>query len=67
MYIEIQKDVVQDAIEKRELDVNESMDFLIQMALCARQGKHIVSVPCLVSQTFQNDLSEVIGKGYVSS
>ena len=51
MYIEIQKDVVQDAIEKRELDVNESMDFLIQMALCARQGKHIVSVPCLVSQT----------------
>lgn len=67
MYIEIQKDVVQDAIEKRELDVNESMDFLIQMALCARQGKHVVSVPCLLNQTFYNDLSEVIGKGYVSS
>lgn len=63
MYIEIKEDVVKDAIDKKELEVNESLDLLLLMALCAKQGKHIVSVPCLLtSANLSQELSVVMGK-----
>ncbi len=48
MFIEINEDIIKDAIEKKDLPANTTKDLLIQMALCAKQGKHIVSVPCIL-------------------
>lgn len=68
MFIEIEEDVIKDAIGKKDFDVNESMDLLIQMAMCARRGKHIVSVPCLLTnKAYRKDVVKLIGKGYFSA
>lgn len=68
MFIEIKEDVIKDAIDKKGFDVNESMDLLIQMALCARRGKHIVSVPCLLTNNvYRKEMIDLIGKGYFSA
>lgn len=64
MFIEIKEDVIGDAIEKKEQDVNMSLDLLFLMALCAKQGKHIVSVPCLLTNAeVCKELSLIMGKG----
>lgn len=63
MYIEIKEDIIKDAIDKKKQEVNESLDLLLLMALCAKQGKHIVSVPCLLtSANLSQELSVMIGK-----
>lgn len=49
MYIEIGKDVVEDAIAKKNSAVNESLNLLLLFALFAQKGKHIVIVPCLAN------------------
>ena len=64
MYIEIKEDVIRDAIRKKELEINDSLDLLLLMALCAKQGKHIVSVPCLLTNTdLSKELTAMMGKG----
>lgn len=64
MYIEIKEDVIRDAIRKKELEINDSLDLLLLMALCAKQGKHIVSVPCLLTNTdLCKELTAMMGKG----
>lgn len=68
MFIEIKEDIIKDAIDKKNQDVNESKDLLILMALCARLGKHIVSVKCLLTNSvLRKELIEIIGKDYFSS
>lgn len=68
MFIEINEDIIKDAIEKKDLPANTTKDLLIQMALCAKQGKHIVSVPCfLKSKAYCKSISELIGKSYFSA
>ena len=68
MFIEIEKDIVEDAIAKGGQDVNESRDLLIHMALCAQQGKHYVYVPCLRKcANLMEKLSQIIGSCYVRS
>lgn len=47
MYIEINDDIVTDAIDKKGMSANDSLDLLINFSYCAQKGKHIVSVPCL--------------------
>ena len=68
MFIEINEDIIRDAIEKKDLPANTAKDLLIQMALCAKQGKHIVSVPCFLNnKAYCKSISELIGKSYFSA
>ena len=64
MYIEIKEDVIRDAINKRTQEVNNSLDLLILMGLCVKQGKHIVSVPCLLTnKDLCKQMVSLIGTG----
>ena len=65
MYIEISDDLVRDAIDKSTQTVNDSRDVLLLMAIAARSGKHIVSVPCLKEKAIVKALLEVIPKPYI--
>ena len=65
MYIEINEDIVRDAIDKSALSVNDSRDLLLLMALAARGGKHIVVVPCLREKAMVKALMEVVSKHYI--
>ena len=47
MYIEICKDVIEDAIAKSGQKVNDSLDLLQLFAIFSLHGKHIVVVPSL--------------------
>ena len=68
MFIEINDDIIKDAIEKKDLPTNITKDLLIQMALCAKQGKHIVSVPCFLNnKAYCKSISELVGKSYFSA
>lgn len=65
MYIEINDDIVRDAIDKSALSVNDSRDVLLLMALAARSGKHIVVVPCLKDKALVQSLMKVIPRPYI--
>lgn len=68
MFIEINEDIIKDAIEKKDLPANTAKDLLIQMALCAKQGKHIVSVPCFLNnKAYCKSISDLIGKSYFAA
>lgn len=63
MLIEIKEDIVDNAIEKKNADINGALDFLLMMALCVKQKKHIIFVPSLRSQGKKYDeLSSLLGK-----
>lgn len=47
MLIEIDEDIIDAAIEKKDYEINDALDLLLMMAYCCRHGKHIVRVPCL--------------------
>lgn len=47
MLIEINEDIIDAAIEKKDYEINDALDLLLMMAYCCRHGKHIVRVPCL--------------------
>lgn len=67
MYIEIAKDILDDALEKSGYGINTSRDFLIAMALCVIQGKHYVVVPALRNNdNLKKKLVELLGKTYVA-
>lgn len=62
MYIEICKDVVEDAINKSGYEVNLSLDLLQLLAVFSSRGNHIVSVPCLMNdKALTQNLSAVMG------
>lgn len=66
MYIEIEKDILDDALNKNGLAVNASRDLLIAMALCAQHGKHYVAVPALRGNSdLKQKLGKLLGKSYV--
>lgn len=68
MYIEIKEDVIKDALDKKEQEDNESLNLLLLMALCAKQSKHIVSVPCLNTSTSLNkELSLMMGESNLNA
>lgn len=50
MLIEIKDDIIDNAIEKEDSDVNEALDLLLMMAFCAKRKKHILSIPCFRNQ-----------------
>lgn len=67
MYIEICKDVIEDAIVKSELNVNNSLNLLQLFAIFSSKGNHIISVPCLLNNTALNkDLCRVMGASSVN-
>lgn len=49
MYIEIEEDIIKDAISKSNNVVNTSLDLLYLFALSAYKGRHYITVPCLVN------------------
>ena len=59
MYIEICKDVIEDAIVKSGQKVNDSLDLLLLFAIFSLQGKHIIVVPSLRND---NALCKELGK-----
>lgn len=62
MYIEVYRDVVEDAIDKSGYEVNLSLDLLQLLAVFSSRGNHIVSVPCLVNnKALTQKLSTVMG------
>ena len=66
MYIEIEKDILDDALNKNGLTINASRDILIAMALCARQGKHYIAVPALRgNSSLKQQLGKLLGNSYV--
>lgn len=68
MYIEIKEDVIRDAIDKKRERNNASLDLLLLMALCAKQGKHIVSVSCLLTKPdYTRELSSMMGKSNLAA
>ena len=68
MYVEINKDILQDALDKKGFDKNTSRDTLLLMALSAMYGKHYVVVPSLSnSPKLRTQLEELIGKDYVAA
>lgn len=68
MYVEINKDILQDALDKKGFDKNTSRDTLLLMALCAMFAKHYVVVPSLSNnQKLRTQLEELIGKDYVAA
>lgn len=67
MYIEICNDVIEDAITKSGLKVNNSLDLLQLFAIFSSKGNHIISVPCLLNNTTLNkELSRVMGVSSVN-
>ena len=58
MLIEIKQDIIDDAINKKDLSNNETIDLLMMMAFSVKHGKHIVYVPCL--RTNPKKLKEMI-------
>lgn len=68
MLIEIKEDIVDNAIEKKNADVNGALDLLLMMALCVKRKKHIVFVPSLRKQGKKyRELSELLGKDNVAA
>lgn len=66
MYIEICKDVVEDAIAKSGLKANVSLDLLQLLAFFSSKGNHIVSVPCLLNNNkLSKELCAVMGSSSV--
>ncbi|MBQ6727134.1 MAG: hypothetical protein IJQ89_11245 [Bacteroidales bacterium] len=66
MYIEICKDVIEDAIAKSGQKINDSLDLLQLLALFSSKGNHIVSVPCLLNDlALTQDLVNVAGSSFV--
>ena len=66
MYIEICKDIIDDAIAKSGSEVNISLDLLRLMAFFSSKGNHIVSVPCLLNNNALNkELGAVMGSSSV--
>ena len=62
MLIEINEDIIDTAIEKKDLPINDALDLLLMIAYCCRRGKHIVYVPCLRTNTTKmNSLIGLIG------
>ena len=62
MYIEICKDIVEDAITRSGLEVNNSLDLLQLFAIFSSKGNHIISVPCLWNNaSLTKELSRVMG------
>lgn len=49
MYIEIEEDIIEDAIANAKKSVNTSLDLLYLFALSAYKGRHYITVPCLVN------------------
>lgn len=63
MYIEINEDIIKDAIEKGNGGENLSLDLLYLFAFSAMKGNHIIYVPCLYNnQNLRSDLSTVLPK-----
>ena len=62
MLIEINEDIIDTAIEKKDYKINDGLDLLLMMAYCCRRRKHIVYVPCLRTNTTKmNSLIGLIG------
>lgn len=62
MLIEINEDIIDAAIEKKDYEKNDALDLLLMMAYCCRHGKHIVHVPCLrTNKPKMKSLIELIG------
>lgn len=59
MLIEINEDIIDAAIEKKDYEKNDALDLLLMMAYCCRHGKHIVRVPCL--RTNKPKMKSLIG------
>lgn len=59
MLIEINEDIIDAAIEKKDYEINDALDLLLMMAYCCRHGKHIVRVPCL--RTNNSKMKSLIG------
>ena len=67
MFIEIEKDILEDALGKADHEMNRSRDLLVSMALSALMGKHYVVVPELrTNQVIKQGLAKLLGKHYVS-
>lgn len=67
MFIEIEKDILEDALKKEGYDRNFSRDLLIAMALCVAMGKHYVFVPALRQDSdLRDNLVKLLGKSYVA-
>jgi hypothetical protein len=62
MFIEIREDIVEDAIDKKEMSTNDSLDLLIKFSYCAQAGKHVVTVPCLNNSELIKQLCSVMPK-----
>ena len=68
MLIEIKEDIVDNAIEKKDADINGALDLLLMMALCVKRKKHIVFVPSLRKQGKKyRDLVELLGKDNIAA
>ena len=68
MLIEIKEDIVDNAIEKKNADINGALDLLLMMALCVKRTKHIVFVPSLTKQGKKyRDLVESLGKDNIAA
>lgn len=62
MYIEICKDIIEDAIAKSGQEVNISLDLLQLFAMFSSKGNHIFFVPCLLyDETLTKKLVSVMG------
>lgn len=59
MLIEINEDIIDAAIERKDYKINDALDLLLMMAYSCRHGKHIVYVPCLRTNTTK--LKSLIG------
>lgn len=66
MYIEICKDIIEDAITKSGQEVNNSRDLLHVFAIFSSIGNHIIFVPCLLNdKALTQKLVNVIGSSFV--
>lgn len=59
MLIEINEDIIDAAIKRKDYKINDALDLLLMMAYSCRHGKHIVYVPCLRTNTTK--LKSLIG------
>lgn len=67
MYIEIAADIIQDALLKKDNEVNDSLDLLLLFALNAQRGKHLIYVPCLHSnRELTRQLENIMGKSHLA-
>lgn len=68
MLIEIKRDIIEEAINRKGQKQNEPLDLLFQMAICAKKGNHVVWVPDLVSDSkLRSSLSALITQANVSA